>query len=51
MGAGQHVYSLVSEGHLTCVRFGAGKQKKGVVRFRREDLDAFIKARVERGNR
>ena len=45
------LYSLVSEGQLTCVRFGVGKTKKGVTRFRREDLDAFVKARVMRAKR
>ena len=40
------LYALVSQGQLTCVRFGVGKTKKGVTRFRREDLERFVKARV-----
>ncbi len=43
------LYALVSEGQLTCVQFGVGKTKKGVTRFRREDLEAFVKAKVRRG--
>jgi excisionase family DNA binding protein len=45
------LYSLVSGGQLTCVRFGAGKTKRGVTRFRREDLESFVKARVRRAQR
>jgi len=43
--------TLVSQGQLTCVRFGVGKTKKGVTRFRREDLERFVKARVRPAER
>jgi hypothetical protein len=33
---------------LTCVQFGAGKTKKGITRYRHQDLEAFIKERVTR---
>ena len=42
------IYALVSQGELTCVQFGAGKTKKGITRFRHQDLEAFIKERVTR---
>jgi len=45
------IYALVSQGELTCVQFGAGKTKKGITRFRHQDLEAFIKERVTRRNR
>ena len=45
------LYALVSEQQLTCVRFGAGKTKRGLTRFRREDLDAFVRARIMRATR
>ena len=45
------IYALVSQGELTCVQFGAGKTKKGITRFRHQDLETFIKKRVTRRNR
>ena len=45
------LYELVSQGQLTCVRFGVGKTRMGVTRFRREDLEAFVKARVRPAKR
>ena len=44
------IYALASQGELARVQFGAGKTKKGITRFRRQDLDAFIKERVTRRN-
>jgi excisionase family DNA binding protein len=45
------VYGLVSEGLLTCIRFGAGKTRKGVTRFREQDLEAFVKSRIHLAKR
>jgi len=45
------VYAMASQGELPCVQFGAGKTKKGVTRFRREDLEKFVNERVTRRNR
>ena len=45
------IYALVSQGELTCVQFGAGKTKKGITRFRHQDLETFIKDGVTRRNR
>ena len=44
------LYALASAGELTCVQFGAGKTKKGITRFRRVDLEAFVAAHVRRAD-
>ena len=40
------LYALVSRGKLPVVRFGTGKKDTGCTRFRRADLQAFIKKHV-----
>ena len=36
------LYRMVAGGRLPVVRLGAGPQGKGITRFRRQDLDAFV---------
>jgi excisionase family DNA binding protein len=45
------LYALVSTGQLDCVRFGVGKTKQGVTRFRHEDLESFVRKKVRRARR
>jgi excisionase family DNA binding protein len=42
------IYDWVSKGILPCVRILAGKRRP-VIRFRRSDIDEFIRTRTIRG--
>ena len=43
------LYDLVGLGEIPVVQFGTGK-KRGCTRFRPEDLEAFVEARLIRKN-
>ncbi len=40
------LYAMVSSGRVPVVRLGSGPRGKGITRFRREDLEAFVDERV-----
>ena len=40
------LYAMVSSGRVPVVRMGSGPEGKGITRFRREDLEAFVGERV-----
>jgi excisionase family DNA binding protein len=44
------LYSMVSQGQIDVVQFGAGRTKQGCTRFRPFDLIKFVENRVGRKN-
>ena len=44
------LYSMVSQGQIDVVQFGAGRTKQGCTRFRPFDLIQFVENRVGRKN-